>query len=127
MDARPTFAQLVPLSISITAAALATIIAVCLLAGISLLFQSVGAPFELLAASERACIERVYISEREACMREWLASARASNIASKRDPKYLPEDSGSGRGIARLSNHTNIPLPEISDIRLRTITTIGGR
>jgi hypothetical protein len=37
---------------------------------------------EQLAAAERACTLHVYVSEREACMREWLA-ARAPNVASK--------------------------------------------
>jgi hypothetical protein len=63
-------------------AALATFIAVGLLAGVAFLFQRDGAPIEQLAAAERACTQHIYVSERDACMREWLA-ARAPNVASK--------------------------------------------
>jgi len=81
MNAKPTFAQ--PSSFSSTvAAALAAFIAIGLLTGVAFLFQRNGAPMEQLAAAERACTLHVYVSEREACMREWLA-ARAPNVASK--------------------------------------------
>ncbi len=81
MNATPTFAR--PSSLAITvAAALATFIAVGLLTGIAVSFQRDGAPMEQLAAAERACTQHIYVSEREACMREWLA-ARAPNVASK--------------------------------------------
>ena len=61
----------------------AAFIAIGLLTGVAFLFQRDGAPLEKLAAAERACTPRVYVSEREACMREWLAAARARNVASK--------------------------------------------
>jgi hypothetical protein len=38
---------------------------------------------EQLAAAERACTQRAYVSERESCMREWLAASRASSVASQ--------------------------------------------
>jgi hypothetical protein len=82
MHAKPTFPQ--PSSLSTTvAAALATFIAIGLLTGIAFLFQRDGAPFEQLAAAERACAQHVYVSEREACMHDWLVAARVSNVASK--------------------------------------------
>jgi hypothetical protein len=82
MNAKPTFPR--PSSLSTTvAAALATFIAIGLLTAVAFLFQRDGAPMEKLAAAERACTQLVYVSEREACMREWLAAARASNVASK--------------------------------------------
>ena len=82
MNATPTYAS--PSSLAITvAAAMATFIAVGLLTGVAFLFQRDGAPMEQLAAAERACTQHVYVSEREACMREWLAAAHASNVASK--------------------------------------------
>ena len=82
MISRPTFPRTSSFAITITAA-LATLIAVGLLTTIAFMFQRDGKPMEQLAAAERACIQRVYVSEREACMREWLAAARASNVASK--------------------------------------------
>lgn len=38
---------------------------------------------EQLAAAERACIQHAYVSEREACMREWLAAARSLSVAGR--------------------------------------------
>jgi hypothetical protein len=75
---------LAPSSFSaIVAAALATFVAIGLLTGVAFLFQRDGRPLEQLAAAERACVQRVYLSDREACIREWLASARPANVASK--------------------------------------------
>jgi hypothetical protein len=81
MNATPTFARPSSLAMPV-AAALATFIAVGLLTSVAFLFQRDGAPIERLAAAERACTQHIYVSEREACMREWLA-ARAPNVASK--------------------------------------------
>jgi hypothetical protein len=81
MNAKPTFAT--PSSFSITvAAALATFVAVGILTAVVLLFQRDGKPLEQVVAAERACATQRYVSEREACMREWL-EARASNVARK--------------------------------------------
>ena len=82
MNAKPTFAAPSPLSITV-AAALAAFIAIGLLTAVVFLFQRDGTPLEQLATAERACTQHVYISERETCIREWLAAARASNVASK--------------------------------------------
>ena len=71
---QPILPQPSSLSIAI-AAALATFIAVGLLTAVAFLFQRDGAPMEQLAAAERACAQHVYVSERDACMREWLARA----------------------------------------------------
>jgi len=82
MNTKPSFPP--PSSFSATvAAALATVVAIGLLTSVALLFQRDGRPLEQWAAAERACVQRVYVSEREACMREWLASARPANVASK--------------------------------------------
>jgi hypothetical protein len=81
MNAKPTFAT--PLSLSITvAAALATLVAIGILTAVALLFQRDGKPLEQVVAAERACATQPYVSEREVCMREWLA-ARAANVARK--------------------------------------------
>jgi hypothetical protein len=82
MYAKPTFRRSSPFSITI-AAALATFIAIGLLTAVAFLFQRDGKPLEQLAAAEHACTQHAYVSEREACMREWLAAARASTVASK--------------------------------------------
>lgn len=82
MNAKPTLPRTSSFSITI-AAATATLVAVGLLTAVAFTFQRDGKPLERLAAAERACVQRVYVSEREACMREWLAAARLSNVASK--------------------------------------------
>jgi hypothetical protein len=81
MNARPTFPRSSALSMTVTAA-LAVSIAISLLTGVAFLFRRDGAPMQQLAAAERACIQHVYVSEREACMREWLAAAHAFSVAS---------------------------------------------
>jgi len=81
MYAKPTFPQTSPLSTTVIAG-LATFIAIGFLSGVAFLFQRDGAPMERLAAAERACSQHVYVSEREACMRDWLA-ASAINVAKK--------------------------------------------
>ena len=65
------------------AATLATFIAISLLTAVAFLFQRDGRPLEQLAAAERACTQHVYVSEREACARNWIAAARASAVANK--------------------------------------------
>ena len=81
MNAKPTLPRSSALSITVTAA-LAAFIAISLLTGVAFLFRRDGAPMQQLAAAERACIQHVYVSEREACMREWLAATHAFRVAS---------------------------------------------
>lgn len=83
MNGKPTFARPTSLWLPVTAA-LATFIAIGLLTAIVFLFQRDGAPMKQLAAAERACAQRVYVSEREACMREWLAAARSNAPVGER-------------------------------------------
>jgi len=82
MNTKPTLPRSSSIS-STVAAALATFIAIGLLTSVAFLFQRDGSPLEQLAAAERACTQHVYVSEREACMREWLVAARASKVANK--------------------------------------------
>lgn len=82
MNAKPSFAHTSSLSITVVSA-LAAFIAIGLLTGVAFLFQRGGGPMEQPAAAERACTQHVHVSEREVCMREWLAAARARNVASK--------------------------------------------
>lgn len=69
---------------SLTRVAIAAL-AGCITMGIFLavvtLFQSHGRPMERLAAAERACMARVYQSERQACMQRWLTESRTLILA----------------------------------------------
>jgi hypothetical protein len=82
MKAKPSSARTLSLSITV-AAALATFIAIGLLTAVAFLFQRDGVPLEQLAAAERACTQHIYVSEREACMREWLAAAHTNRVARR--------------------------------------------
>jgi hypothetical protein len=68
---------------SVAAAALATVIAIGIFTLVADLFQSRGAPLAQLAAAERACAARVYVSERETCMKEWLAASHGNSVARR--------------------------------------------
>ena len=82
MNTKPTLFQPSSLTTSVVAA-LAAFIAVGILSSVAFLFQREGAPMEQLAAAERNCTHHAYVSEREACMRELLAAARAPSVAGK--------------------------------------------
>jgi hypothetical protein len=60
------------------AAALAGTITTGLFAGVTALLQRNGTPFESRVAAEHACADRVYVSERDACVRQWLAAREPS-------------------------------------------------
>ncbi|MFO1305869.1 MAG: hypothetical protein U1F54_19265 [Burkholderiales bacterium] len=79
---KSTYPQQRSLRVTIFAAA-GAFVAVGLLSTVAISFQRSGAPFEQLAAAERACSRHTYVSEREACMNEWLASRHAATVASK--------------------------------------------
>jgi hypothetical protein len=64
-----------------TAATAATVVSLALLWGVVTLFQSRGAPLEELAAAERACASLVYVSDREACMQQWIAENQRTRVA----------------------------------------------
>lgn len=60
---------------TVAAAMLAAIIGLTTLCAVIELFQRDGRPMDRLVAAERACAKHIYVSEREACVREWLAAA----------------------------------------------------
>jgi len=60
------------------AAALAGTITTGLFAGVTALFLRSGMPFEQQVIAERACADRAYVSERKACVRQWLAAREPS-------------------------------------------------
>ena len=48
-----------------------------------MLFQSRGMPMAELAAAERACAGQTYVSDRERCMREWVAAVHGDRLAER--------------------------------------------
>jgi hypothetical protein len=67
----------------VVAVALSTVIATGILASVVELFQSRGEPLGELAAAERACGAKAYISDREVCMHEWIAALHGVRVAGK--------------------------------------------
>jgi hypothetical protein len=82
MNAKTNLAHPHPL-ITAIAATLSTVIAIGILAAVVGLLQSRGTPMAQLAAAERACAGLAYVSEREACTREWLAASRSNRVARR--------------------------------------------
>lgn len=65
------------------AAFLSVVIAIGILGSVTGLFQSRGLPMGELAAAARACVKQAFVSERESCMREWVAAQRGSQVAKR--------------------------------------------
>ncbi len=82
MNAKPDASRSSP-AVHFVAAALAAIITVGIFSGVTELMLREGRPLERLVAAERACAGHEYVSEREACMREWAASQRPLSLAGK--------------------------------------------
>ena len=82
MNAQPKFTTARPVR-TVATIAIATVIALTLLWTVAALFQSRGAPFEQLAAAERACATHVYQSERQACINERIADSRKTAVAAQ--------------------------------------------
>jgi hypothetical protein len=82
MNAKPNFAR--PHVVTkIVAAALSSFIAIGLLTAVAGLFQRDGAPFEQVIIAEHACANYAFVSERETCVRLYLAVSRVRNVASR--------------------------------------------
>src|SRR5215470_5535972 len=75
---------------TVIASAVATLIALGILIGTTMLFQSRGMPMAELAAAERACAGQTYVSDRERCMREWVAAAHGDRLAEWQWAHQLP-------------------------------------
>lgn len=82
MNAKPTLAR-PRVVMTIAAVALSAVIAIGLLAAVTGLFQRDGAPFEHVVIAEQTCANHAFISEREACVRSYLAASRVRNVASR--------------------------------------------
>jgi len=68
---------------TLVAATLATLIAIGLLTAVTGLFKRDGVPFEQVVIAEHACANYAFVSEREACVRLFLATSRVRNVASR--------------------------------------------
>ncbi|MEP7207747.1 MAG: hypothetical protein ABI920_12460 [Casimicrobiaceae bacterium] len=64
-------------------AALSALIAIEILTGVTGLLQSRGMPMAQLAVAERACAGKAYVSERESCMRDWVAASGGDKVARR--------------------------------------------
>jgi len=82
MNAKPTLARPHVVT-TIIAAALSSFIAIGLLSAVTGLFQRDGAPFEQVVIAEHACTNYAFVSERETCVRLFLAASRVRKLASR--------------------------------------------
>jgi len=82
MNAKLNFASPHPF-LTVATATLAAIIAMGILWAVVSLFQSRGEPMAQLAAAQRACVQHAYASERQACIKQWIAESRTTPIAAQ--------------------------------------------
>ena len=82
MSAKPVLAHPHVVA-TIVAATLSIIVAIGLLSAITGLFQRNGTPFEQIVIAEHACANHAFVSERETCVRLFLAASRVRNVASR--------------------------------------------
>jgi len=82
MNVKPTLAR-PRVATTLVTAALSTLITIGLLTAVTGLFQRDGAPFAQVVIAEHACANHTFISEREACVRSYLAASRVKNVASR--------------------------------------------
>jgi hypothetical protein len=82
MNAKPTLARR-HVGTTAAAVALSCLIAIGLLTAVTELFQRDGAPFEQVVIAEDACANYAFVSERETCVRLYLAASRFRNVASR--------------------------------------------
>jgi hypothetical protein len=68
---------------TLVAVTLSTLIAIGLLTAVTGLFHHDGAPFERVVIAEHACASYAFVSERETCVRLYLATSRVQNVASR--------------------------------------------
>jgi len=72
-----------PLGTIIVASALSLLITIGLFFAVTGLFLLDGTPLHNVVIAERACSEFAFVSEREACMRSFLAAAHDRRVASR--------------------------------------------
>ena len=72
-----------PIGTTIVAAALSFLVTTGLFTAVAGLFLRDGTPLQNVAIAERACSDLAFVSEREACVRLFLAAARDRRVASR--------------------------------------------
>ena len=72
-----------PLGTTIVAGALSFLVAIGLFTAVAGLFLRDGTPLQNAAAAERSCSDSAFVSEREACVRSFLAAAHDRRLASR--------------------------------------------
>jgi hypothetical protein len=82
MNAKPTLGRPHVVT-TIVAAALSTLIAMGILTAVTGLLQRDGDPFEQVVIAENACTNYAFVSERETCVRLYVAASRFRNVASR--------------------------------------------
>ena len=82
MNAKPVLARPHVVTTIVTAA-LSALIAIGLLSAVTGMFQRDGAPFEQVVIAEHACANYAFVSERETCVRLYLAASRFRTVASR--------------------------------------------
>jgi hypothetical protein len=68
---------------TIVATVLSVLIGIGLLAAVAGLFLRDGAPLEQVVIAEHACADYAFVSERETCMRSFLAASPVRSVASR--------------------------------------------
>ena len=82
MNAKPVLAR--PHVFTTVVAALASVvISIGLLFAATGAFLRDGAPLEHVVVAEHACADHAYVSERDACIRTYLAAASPQRVASR--------------------------------------------
>lgn len=81
MNTKPVLAR-PHIGATIVASVLSVLIGIGLLAAVAGLLLRDGAPLEQLVIAEHACADHVFVSERETCMRLFLAASHVQNVAS---------------------------------------------
>jgi hypothetical protein len=71
------------LGATVAAGALAVLVSSAVLGGVIALFLRDGLPFEQALIAERACSEPRFVSERETCVRAFVAAAQRPAVASR--------------------------------------------
>lgn len=82
MNAKPTLAR-PHVGRTIIAAALSAGVAITLLTTVTGLFQRDGEPLAQTVVAEHACADHAFVSEREVCMRLFMATSRVRSVASR--------------------------------------------
>jgi len=82
MNAKPFLAH-PHVGTTIVATALSALIAIGLLSAVAGLFLRDGTPLEQIVIAEHACADYAFASERETCMRLFLAGSHIQRVASR--------------------------------------------